>query len=86
MQVTEGATGAPPLPPPPSIFQNQGKTWVLPFLPHMAPLLSTYEDVTQVPFLYVVEAELILSLLVQGSFLNCTTENKENTEKIMITY
>ena len=48
--------------------------------------MVTYEDVTQVPFLYVVEAELILSLLVQGSFLNCTTENKENTEKIMITH
>merc|ERR1712051_1103888 len=29
--------GAPPLPPP-SILQNQGKTWVLPVLPHMAPL------------------------------------------------
>ena len=26
-------------PPPPSIFQNQGKTWVLPVLPHMAPLV-----------------------------------------------
>ena len=30
--------GAPPLPPPPSIFQNRGKTKVLPVLPHMAPL------------------------------------------------
>ena len=24
--------------PPQSILQNQGKTWVLPVLPHMAPL------------------------------------------------
>ena len=32
--------GAPP--PPPSIFQNEGKTWVLPVLPHMAPLTSIF--------------------------------------------
>jgi hypothetical protein len=30
--------GAPPLLPPLSILQNQGKTTVLPVLPHMAPL------------------------------------------------
>ena len=27
------------IPPPHSIFQNQGKTQVLPVLPHMAPLV-----------------------------------------------
>ena len=32
--------GAPPLLPLPSIFQNQGKTWVLPVLPHIAPLIN----------------------------------------------
>ena len=44
-------------------------------------VINTYDEVVHVPFLQVVEAELILSLLVQGSFLNVTTENRENTEK-----
>ena len=34
--------GEPPRPPPPSIYQHQGTTWLLPVVPHMAPLNKFY--------------------------------------------
>ena len=46
---------APPLPPLRSIFQNQGKTQVLPVLPPMAHLVITMGHHTLVVFVIVIQ-------------------------------